>query len=418
MKQIKTIDNLDKSVNIPGSKSVTHRYLIMAALAEGRSWLRNGLWCDDTRYTATALERFGAQIRHSPEAIEVIGTGGVLNCPSEPIYLENAGTSMRLLTAVACLGRGSSVLVGNERMHTRPIEELLVALQPLGGVVESMQERGYPPVRIHGSGLKGGSTKVNASRSSQFVSAILLAAPYASQPVEVAVQGLVSKPYVDVTLEGMSVFGVKARWLDEENLRVEAPGRYLAGSYDVEGDCSSASYFWAAAAITGGRVSTQNILHKSRQGDLAFVDILCQMGCRAEWHDYGVTLYGGELRSIEVDMKDMPDMVPTLAVTAAFAQGKTVITNVGHLRIKESDRLRAIAEGLEKMNVQVEEKEDCLTIRGGNPQGALIDSHNDHRIAMSFAVAGLVAKGVRIVDEMCVNKSFPQFWETFEHLYG
>ena len=418
MKQIKTIDNLDTSVKIPGSKSVTHRYLIMAALAEGRSWLGNGLWCEDTRYTATALERFGAQIRHLPEAIEVIGTGGVLSCPPEPIYLENAGTSMRLLTAVACLVRGSSVLVGNERMHTRPMEELLVALQPLGGVVESLQEKGYPPVRILGSGLKGGSTKVNASRSSQFVSAILLAAPYASQPVEIAVQGLVSKPYVDVTLDGMSKFGARARWLDEENLRVEAPGRYLAGSYEVEGDCSSASYFWAAAAITGGKVSTQNILHKSRQGDLAFLDILCQMGCRAEWYDHGVTLYGGELRSIEVDMRDMPDMVPTLAVTAAFAQGTTVITNVGHLRIKESDRLRAIAEGLEKMNVQVEEEEDRLTIRGGNPRGALIASHKDHRIAMSFAVAGLVAEGVCIDDEMCVNKSFPQFWETFEHLYG
>ena len=418
MKQIKTIDNLDASVNIPGSKSVTHRYLIMAALAEGRSWLGNGLWCDDTRYTATALEKFGAQIRHSPEAIEVIGTGGVLNCPSEPIYLENAGTSMRLLTAVACLGQGSSVLVGNERLQARPMEELLDALQPLGGVVESLQERGYPPVRIHGSGLKGGSTVVNASRSSQFVSAILLAAPYASQPVEIAVQGLVSKPYVDVTLDGMSRFGARARWLDKKNLRVEAPGRYLAGSYDVEGDCSSASYFWAAAAITGGKVSTQNILHESRQGDLAFLDILCQMGCRAEWHDYGVTLYGGELRSLEVDMKDMPDMVPTLAVTAAFAQGTTVITNVGHLRIKESDRLRAIAEGLARMNVQVEEEEDRLTIRGGNPRGALIASHDDHRIAMSFAVAGLVAEKVRIDDEMCVNKSFPQFWETFEQLYG
>ena len=418
MKQIKTIDNLDASVNIPGSKSVTHRYLIMAALAEGRSWLGNGLWCDDTRYTATALEKFGAQIRHSPEAIEVIGTGGVLNCPSEPIYLENAGTSMRLLTAVACLGQGSSVLVGNERLQARPMEELLDALQPLGGVVESLQERGYPPVRIHGSGLKGGSTVVNASRSSQFVSAILLAAPYASQPVEIAVQGLVSKPYVDVTLDGMSRFGARARWLDKKNLRVEAPGRYLAGSYDVEGDCSSASYFWAAAAITGGKVATQNILHESRQGDLAFLDILCQMGCRAEWHDNGVTLYGGELRSIEVDMKDMPDMVPTLAVTAAFAQGTTVITNVGHLRIKESDRLRAIAEGLARMNVQVEEEEDRLTIRGGNPRGALIASHDDHRIAMSFAVAGLVAEKVRIDDEMCVNKSFPQFWETFEQLYG
>jgi len=418
MKKIKTIDNLDVSVNIPGSKSVTHRYLIMAALAEGRSWLRHGLWCDDTRYTALALESFGAQIKHSPPAIEVIGTGGVLNCPSKPIYLENAGTSMRLLTAVACLGRGSFVLVGNERMHSRPIEELLVALKPLGGMVESLQERGYPPVRIQGSGLKGGSTMVNASRSSQFVSAILLAAPYASQPVEITVQGLVSRPYVDVTLDGMSKFGARARWLDDENLRVEAPGRYQAGSYDVEGDCSSASYFWAAAAITGGRVSTQNILQQSRQGDLAFLDILCQMGCRAEWHNHGVTLYGGELRSIEVDMKDMPDMVPTLAVTAAFAQGKTIISNVGHLRIKESDRLRAVAEGLEKMNVQVEEKADCLIIRGGNPRGALIDPHNDHRIAMSFAVAGLVAKGVRIVDEMCVNKSFPQFWETFEQLYG
>ena len=418
MKQIKTTDNLDASVNIPGSKSVTHRYLIMAALAEGRSWLGNGLWCDDTRYTATALERFGAQIRHSPKAIEVIGTGGVLNCPSEPIYLENAGTSMRLLTAVACLGRGSSVLVGNERLHTRPMEELLVALQPLGGVVESLQERGYPPVRIHGSGLKGGSTIVNASRSSQFVSAILLAAPYAAQPVEITVEGLVSKPYVDVTLDGMSKFGVKARWVDKNNLRVEAPGHYSAGSYHVEGDCSSASYFWAAAAITRGKVLTRNILHESRQGDLAFLDILCQMGCRAEWHDYGVTLYGGELRSIEVDMKDMPDMVPTLAVTAAFAQGTTVITNVAHLRIKESDRLRAIAEGLEKMNVQVEEEEDRLSIRGGNPRGALINCHNDHRIAMSFAVAGLVVEGVLIDDEMCVNKSFPQFWETFEQLYG
>jgi 3-phosphoshikimate 1-carboxyvinyltransferase len=310
------------------------------------------------------------------------------------------------------------VLVGNERLHTRPIDELLVALQPLGGVVESLQERGYPPVRIHGSGLRGGSTTVNASRSSQFVSAILLAAPYASQPIEITVQGLVSKPYVDVTLDGMSKFGAKARWLGRNNLRVEAPGRYRAGSYDVEGDCSSASYFWAAAAITGGKVMTQNILPDSRQGDLAFLDILCQMGCRAEWHDQGVTLHGSELRSIEVDMKDMPDMVPTLAVTAAFAQGKTVITNVGHLRIKESDRLRAIAGGLEKMNVQVEEEEDRLTIRGGDPRGALIASHNDHRIAMSFAVAGLVAEGVCIDDEMCVTKSFPQFWETFEQLYG
>ncbi len=258
---------------------------------------------------------------------------------------------------------------------------------------------------------------MDASRSSQFVSAILLAAPYASQPVEVVLQGLVSKPYVDITLEGMSQFGAEVRWLDEKTLKVEAPGRYLPGSYDVEGDCSSASYFWAAAAITAGKIVTLNIARNSRQGDLTFLELLSQMGCGVEWDSKGVTVTGGPLQGIEIDMSDMPDMVPTLAVTAAFAQGTTTISNVGHLRIKESDRLRAISEGLQRLKIQVEEGEDSLTITGGKPQGALIDPHNDHRIAMSFAVAGLATEGVSIADEFCVDKSFPEFWETFEQLY-
>jgi 3-phosphoshikimate 1-carboxyvinyltransferase len=417
MKQIRTIENLDTAVRIPGSKSITHRYLIMAALAEGRSQLRNALWCDDTRYTAMALESLGAQIIHYPEAAVVTGTGGKLDHPSKPIFLDNAGTSMRLLTAVACLARGDCILTGSDRMHTRPIGELLAGLRPLGGVVESLEESGYPPVLIHGNGLKGGSTLVDASRSSQFVSAILLAAPYASNPVEIGLQGLVSKPYVDITLDGMSRFGAVASWLDEETLRVEAPGQYRPGNYDVEGDCSSASYFWAAAAITGGRITTHNIVRNSQQGDLAFLELLSQMGCRVEWHDHGVTVLGGRLRGIEVDMRDMPDMVPTLAVTAAFAEGTTVIGNVGHLRIKESDRLQAVAEGLQRLDVYVDEGQDSLTIRGGSPVGALIDPHNDHRIAMSFAIAGLVTRGVRIGDETCVDKSFPEFWDTFEELY-
>jgi len=417
MKQIRTIDNLDTAVRIPGSKSITHRYLIMAALAEGRSQLRNTLWCDDTRYTAMALESLGAQIIHYPEAAEVTGTGGKLDHPSKPIFLDNAGTSMRLLTAVACLARGDCILTGSDRMHRRPIGELLAGLRPLGGVVESLEEIGYPPLHIHGNGLEGGRTLVDASRSSQFVSAILLAAPYASKPVEIEIQGLVSRPYVDITLDGMSRFGAVASWLDEETLRVEAPGRYQSGNYDVEGDCSSASYFWAAAAITGGRITTLNIVRNSHQGDLAFLELLSQMGCRVEWHDHGVTVLGGRLRGIEVDMSDMPDMVPTLAVTAAFAEGTTVIGNVGHLRIKESDRLQAVAEGLQRIDVQVDEGQDSLTIRGGSPVGALIDPHNDHRIAMSFAIAGLVTKGVRVKDETCVDKSFPEFWDTFEELY-
>jgi 3-phosphoshikimate 1-carboxyvinyltransferase len=410
MKQIRTLENLDATVRIPGSKSITHRYLIMAALAEGRSQLRNTLWCDDTRYTAKALESLGAQIIHSPEAAEVTGTGGKLDHASKPIFLDNAGTSMRLLTAVACLAQGDCVLTGSDRMHRRPIGELLAG-------VESVQKDGCPPVHIHGKGLKGGRTLVDASRSSQFVSAILLAAPYASNPVEIGVQGLVSRPYVDVTLDGMSRFGAVAGWLDEATLRVEAPGHYRPGNYDVEGDCSSASYFWAAAAITGGKITTLNIVHNSRQGDLAFLELLSQMGCRVEWHDHGVTVLGGRLRGIEVDMRDMPDMVPTLAVTAAFAEGTTAIRNVGHLRIKESDRLQAVAEGLQRLGVQVNEGRDSLTIMGGSPVGALIDPHDDHRIAMSFAIAGLVTRGVRIADETCVDKSFPEFWDRFEELY-
>ena len=417
MKQIRTIENLDTAVRIPGSKSITHRYLIMAALAEGRSQLRNPLWCDDTRYTAMALESLGAQITYSPDVAEVTGTGGKLDHPSEPIFLDNAGTSMRLLTAVACLARGDCILTGSDRMHSRPIGELLAGLRPLGGVVESMEESGYPPVLIHGNGLKGGRTLVDASRSSQFVSAILLAAPYASNPVEIGIQGLVSRPYVDITLDGMSRFGAVASWLDDETLRVEAPGQYQPGNYEVEGDCSSASYFWAAAAITGGKITTLNIVRHSQQGDLAFLELLSQMGCRVEWHDHGVTVSGGRLRGIEVDMRDMPDMVPTLAVTAAFAEGLTVISNVGHLRIKESDRLQAVTEGLQRLDVQVDEGHDSLTIRGGSPVGALIDPHNDHRIAMSFAIAGLVARGVGIEDETCVDKSFPEFWDRFEELY-
>jgi 3-phosphoshikimate 1-carboxyvinyltransferase len=284
-------------------------------------------------------------------------------------------------------------------------------------MVESLAQKGYPPVRIQGSGLKGGRTLVDARRSSQFVSAILLAAPYASQPVEVAVQGLVSRPYVEVTLDGMSRFGAEAGWMDNETVRVEAPGNYKPGSYSVEGDCSSASYFWAAAAITRGRVVTSNITHSSRQGDLALLGLLSRMGCQVKCDSDGVTVVGGSLRGIEADMGDMPDMVPTLAVTAAFANGTSIISNVSHLRIKESDRLRAIAEGLQRMQVQVEERDDGLVIEGGKPQGAPIDPHNDHRIAMSFAVAGLATEGVQIANESCVNKSFPQFWETFEELY-
>jgi 3-phosphoshikimate 1-carboxyvinyltransferase len=418
VKQIRPVEHIDATVSIPGSKSITHRYLIMAALASGVSRLTNVLWCADTRLTAAALEHLGARFGRLPDGAEVTGTGGRLIYPAEPLFLENAGTAMRLLTAVTCLGRGRCTLTGSQRMHRRPIGELLDALNSLGGEVVSLEDNGCPPVRVRARGLEGGRVLLDASRSSQFVSALLLSAPYARQAVEITLLGLVSRPYVEVTLEGMSRFGARAGWVDENTLRVEAPACYQAGTYNVEGDCSSASYFWAAAAITGGRVKTSNIASSSRQGDLRFLEVLHEMGCTIQWDDDGVTVVGAPLRGVSVDMSDMPDMVPTLAVIAAFARGTTVIANVGHLRLKESDRLQAVAEGLERMHLQVDQGSDNLVISGGEPMGARIDPHDDHRIAMSFAVAGLRAAGVGIEAESCVEKSFPHFWETFQQLYG
>lgn len=412
------------TVRVPGSKSYTHRLLIAAALADGRSTVKNGLDSEDTRLTRNALSRMGVRIEETQTGREltISGVGGTPFkgvAPDQPIHLGNSGTSMRLLTAVAALMPGETVLTGTERMCRRPVGDLLDGLSQIGVSARSINGDGCPPVAVTGGRPKGGRVALDCGVSSQFLSALLLIAPSTADGVEIEVtRGPVSRPYIDLTVEVMDRLGVSI--LRDGYTRFSVPGgrTYRPGDYTVEPDASNASYFWAAAAVTGGTVTVAGLGPDSRQGDLKIVDLLAGMGCRVERDQTGIRVTGpDQLTAIRADMGDIPDMVPTLAVTAAFAEGSTVISNVAHLRAKESDRLAAMADGLTRMGIEARAGADSLIITGGRPHGARIETYDDHRIAMSFAVAGLATPGVVILDETCVGKSFPTFWEVFEGLY-
>jgi 3-phosphoshikimate 1-carboxyvinyltransferase len=418
MIEIKPLDHCDAIVTIPGSKSYTHRAFILSALADGESILINGLRSQDTDYTVQGLMKFGVPISWEGDVAHVFGRGRELRAPAEEIYVGNSGTSMRFLTAFSALNDGRTLLDGSERMRKRPIGDLLDGLQMLGARAYSQEGSGYPPVVVESRGLDGGIAKIKGGESSQFLSALLMVAPYSQKDVCLEVTGqLASKPYVDITLDIMSAFGVEVQNEGYHSFLVRAGQSYLPQKYRIEGDASNASYFFSAAAVSRGRLKVRNFNPVSLQGDRGFLDILEKMGCEVILREDGVEVRGRELQGIEIDMNGMPDLVPTLAVTAAFAQGKTVIKNIGHLRLKESDRIRALAVELSKMGIRVEEGEDWLRIEGGKPHGAEIESYNDHRIAMSFAVAGLVVPEVKINGERCVDKSFPEFWEKLKDLY-
>jgi 3-phosphoshikimate 1-carboxyvinyltransferase len=416
-KEIKPHGPIDATLTLPGSKSYTHRALMAAALAYGDSVLTNVLRAEDTELTAQALAQLGARISWQGSAIRVTGRGGRWQQVSEPIYLGNSGTSMRFLTALVTLGEGEYRLTGTERLCQRPLGELLDALSQVGVRAMSENDDGCPPVRVT-AGLTGGRAQLSGAISSQYLSALLFIGPLAPKGLEIDITGdLVSKPYVDLTLDVLGDFGIS--YYREGHRFFQLPGDqcYLPREYQIEADASSASYFWAAAALTEGQVTITNLSLESSQGDAAFPWVLERLGCTVSENPHGLTLQGGPLQGITVDMSTMPDLVPTLAVLAAFAQGETVITGVAHLRHKESDRLAAVAAELTKLGIEAQETADGLVIRGGQPQGAAIHTYNDHRIAMSFAVAGLKAPGLVITDPNCVAKSFPDFWDFFERLY-
>jgi 3-phosphoshikimate 1-carboxyvinyltransferase len=417
--EIKPIKHLNATVKVPGSKSFTQRALIIGALAEGRSFLQNTLLSEDTEYLIDALRSLGSKILVKDDDIIIDGTSGTIGNPGREIYLGNNGTAMRFLTSLVSLGEGVFTLTGNGRLCERPIKPLLDALKALGIDARSKNGRGFPPVVVHGKGLRGGRVTLADIESSQYISSLLICAPFAENDTVIEPLGRIpSLPYIDMTIKVMREFGVEVTNEPPNLYSVRSPQRYRGKKYMIEGDASSASYFFLAAALGRGRVRVQNINPQTLQGDIQLLPIMERFGCIVTRGDHWVEVVGGELATGEYifDLGDMPDMVPTLSVLAAVRPGRTIIKNVPHLRKKESNRLEALVTELRKTGVRAEERDDGLVIDGNRPHGAEVDTYNDHRIAMSFAILGLAIPGIKIKDAGCVNKSFPGFWEEMKKL--
>jgi 3-phosphoshikimate 1-carboxyvinyltransferase len=417
--EIKTITNLDAEVVIPGSKSYTQRALIIASLAHGKSFLRNYLMSDDTEYLTEGLRSLGSEILKTDEDIIVTGTGGNITNPGREIYLGNNGTATRFLTSIVSLGKGEFVISGDSRLCERPIKPLLDALSGLGVDARSKNKNGCPPVIIKANGIQGGRVTFTNVDSSQYISSILICSPFAKMDIDIKLKGSkVSLPYVDMTIETMKIFGVEVVRKSQDHYIIKNNQEYIAQRYMIEGDVSNASYFFLAAALCKGKVRVMNINPETLQGDIGLLDIMERFGISVIRGDDWVKVIGKEMNSGEYvfDMGNMPDVVPTLAVLAAIRPGRTVIKNVAHLRVKESDRIAAVVTELERTGIRAEETDDGLIIDGGKPHGAEIETYNDHRVAMSFAMLGLAIPGIKIKDRDCVNKSFPLFWDELEKL--
>jgi 3-phosphoshikimate 1-carboxyvinyltransferase len=422
---------LSGTVDIPGSKSLTNRAMLIAALANGSTRLTNALFSDDSRYFAEALKTLGFELEHNQKAREIrlTGEGGRIPSASATLFIGNAGTAARFLSAFLTLGGGEYILDGDSRMRERPIGDLISALTQLGAKISPAFETSNgnlgaicPPVKILASGLPGGKTSISGSVSSQFLSGLLMVAPYALSPVEIDVmQGLNSKPYVDMTIGVMKDFGVTITRNGYESFRIDS-GRYQASdSYAIEPDASAASYFFAAPAILGGHVRIENISRKSKQGDVLFVDILQKMGCSVREGVNFIEVHGPaskqDLLGIDVDMSDIPDTAQTLAAIAPFAKTPTCIRGIQSARAKESDRVSATCAELVKLGVRVEENWDGMIIYPcENITPAMVRTYNDHRMAMSFALIGYKHPGVQIENPGCVSKTFPNYFDVWERL--
>ena len=406
------------SVRLPGSKSITNRALLLAALADGDSRLIAPLHSEDTFYMAQALRDLGVLVEETPERdFRVHGLGGRFGAPQKTLFVGNSGTTVRFLTAAACLApEGAEVVLdGVARMRERPIRDLIGALLTLGVDAECLNGHGCPPVRVRGGGLPGGKCRLRGDVSSQFLTALLQAAPYAGRDVEIEIVGeLISKPYIDITIRVAAAFGVSIGSNLLQHFWVPAGQRYGARDYCIEADASNASYFLAAAAVTGGTVTLENLGSNCIQGDIRFAYVLERMGCTVT-RGPSLTLTGpARLRGIDADMEAIPDTAQTLAVVCAFADGPSRLTNLASLRVKETDRVHAVAKELPKLGVRVDEGPGDWTITpptNGVYSEAVIDTYDDHRMAMAFAVAGLRVPTIRINDPACVAKTFPDFWE-------
>ena len=421
---IQPVGRFDLTLRPPGSKSLTNRALLLAALAEGRSRLSHVLFADDTRVMLGALSSLGfdLQIDEPSGIVQVQGAGGGVPRDAAKLFLGNAGTAMRFLTAALCLARGTYTLDGIPRMRERPIGQLVDPLNAIGGDVRYLGESGFPPLEIHARGLTGGALSLKPTLSSQYISALLQAGPYMFSGLDLHFDGPVtSLPYVLMTVRLMSLFGVRVTVLHDGSGMIVMPDRYGARDYRIEPDASNASYFLAVAAISpGSRCTVEGLGRRSLQGDIHFADVLGQMGAEVTIHDEAITVAGPpRLAGIDADLSSMPDMAQTLAVVALFAEGPTFIRNIGNLRVKETDRLAALEAELRKLGATAQVTGDDLAVEATEPgslRSAEIETYDDHRMAMAFSVAGLRCPGVVIRDPACVNKTFPQFWEYLERL--
>jgi len=402
----------------PGSKSLTNRALIIAALAQGTSVLSGVLESVDTQVMIDSLSRLQIPVHAdvTENTFTVTGCHGRIPVTHADLWCENSGTSIRFLTALCATGQGTFYLDGNARMRERPIAPLVDALRSTGIQAECTLKNGCPPVSLVTSGLPGTTIRVEGDLSSQYLSGLLMASPAAREDVSIEVQGeLVSRPYVDMTLALMRDFGAKITEATPNCFQVQATP-YLGRNYQIEPDASAASYFFALAAITGGAVTVEGLHRQALQGDVRFVDALVQMGCEAVANEHSITVRGGPLRGIDIDMNDISDTAQTLACVAPFATGPTRIRNVAHMRLKETDRVKAVVTELRRAGLQVEEHSDGMTIHPGTLRPAEIQTYDDHRMAMSFALLGLRVPGIHIADPDCTSKTYPHFFEDLEQL--
>jgi 3-phosphoshikimate 1-carboxyvinyltransferase len=430
---------IDTVVAVPGSKSYTNRALLVAALTKGHSRLTGGLFADDTRYMYEALRKLGVAIAANEErrSFEIIGTGGKIPTNRAELYIGNAGTAARSLVSYVTLGNGEFTIDGDEPMRrTRPISELLDALRQLGVDARSQFDNGCLPVIVRANGLKGGKTRLDASKSSQFLTSLMLVAPYSENGMEIEIVGEMKTPYIDITTSVMKAFGIDVLNRNYRYFRIDGGQQYHPCEYAIEPDASNASYFFAAAALTGGRVRVNGIDMNSVQGDVHFVDVLKKMGCQvniygtsgyrntaltatsAAFHaQNGIEVIGPKrLKGVDVDMKAISDTALTLAAIAPFAESKVTIRNIEHTRWQETDRIHAMVTELRKLGVDVVEHQDSVEISPSKITPAEIDTYNDHRMAMSFSLVGLKVPGIRIRNPECVSKTFPNFFEVLETL--
>ncbi|MFK7769349.1 MAG: 3-phosphoshikimate 1-carboxyvinyltransferase [Mariniblastus sp.] len=409
---------VNSTIQPPGSKSLTNRALPIAAMARGRSTLTGVLDSDDTKVMIESLEKIGVTISHDKSKHNVIvdGVGGQFKNEPADLFIGNSGTTIRFLTAMLGFAGGEYCLDGIPRMRERPIGPLVDALNRLGADVVAQSAGGCPPVKIKSPRLTGGSVSIRGDVSSQYLSGLMMAASQASGDVAIEIDGpLISKPYVEMTRRVMKDFGVECQISQGfDQFKIVGGQNYSATKYQIEPDASAASYFWAAAAICGGTATVKNLNRNSLQGDVRFVECLELMGCEVNWGENEISVSGPAKIGIDIDMSDVSDTVQTLAAVALFVEGTTVVRNVAHNRVKETDRIGNLAIELRKFGVKVDEHEDGLTIHPGPLNGADIETYDDHRMAMSLALVGLKQSGVKIHEPGCVSKTYPHYFDDLQ----